>query len=314
MSAKDHKDLGGRGVSRVTGMSSAHLGSAGPRATSQWSPSRPSGLPGSARRGHRQSNMHRSTSSRMTGDNIDAVFPFKVLDEQGMNRTPKPLVAIVTSAALRQARGIATEDSVVVSEPSDANFGDMLSGGFSRAWFDSGTQTPQEASVADLDYQSARLMAQASVAIPASLAEERSLLGIGGGSSAGGCISQITNESASASGSARPTGTPRAAAAVPAAAVVLSDDNLAKPQRVLLQETKTMFMWEAPGKAGYYASSVGLQSDMFRNTGMPFHASCAGCAIALGLSGHFSSNTVVLSIEQWCQHKLTRRVHSIDTA
>lgn len=69
----------------------------------------------------------------------------QLIDEQGVNRTPKPLVAIVTSAALRQARGIATEESVMGSETSEAMLGDMLSSTtFSRGWFDSGTATPQE--------------------------------------------------------------------------------------------------------------------------------------------------------------------------
>lgn len=77
----------------------------------------------------------------------------QLIDEQGVNRTPKPLVAIVTSAVLRQARGIVTEESVAGSDAGDALFGgDGLSGaGFSRGWFDSGTATPQE--VDPQDYQ-----------------------------------------------------------------------------------------------------------------------------------------------------------------
>jgi len=69
--------------------------------------------------------------------------------------TPKPLVAIVTSAALRQARGIASEESGIGSENSEAMFGgDLLSStGFSRGWFDSGLMTPQEASGIELDCQ-----------------------------------------------------------------------------------------------------------------------------------------------------------------
>jgi hypothetical protein len=69
----------------------------------------------------------------------------QLIDEQGINRTPKPLVAIVTSAALRQARGIVTEESVAGSDAGDGLFGDgASSAGFSRGWFDSGTATPQE--------------------------------------------------------------------------------------------------------------------------------------------------------------------------
>lgn len=60
-------------------------------------------------------------------------------------------MAIVTSAALRQARGIVTEESVAGSDAGDALFGgDMASStGFSRGWLDSGSATPQEADLQD---------------------------------------------------------------------------------------------------------------------------------------------------------------------
>lgn len=75
----------------------------------------------------------------------------QLIDEQGINRTPKPLVSIVTSAALRQARGLVTEESMLGSETSEAMMGDRLSSsGFSRGWFDSGLTTPQES---DGDFQ-----------------------------------------------------------------------------------------------------------------------------------------------------------------
>lgn len=55
-------------------------------------------------------------------------------------------MAIITSAALRQARGIVTEESVAGSDAGDGLFGEgRSSAGFSRGWFDSGTATPQEA-------------------------------------------------------------------------------------------------------------------------------------------------------------------------
>lgn len=76
----------------------------------------------------------------------------QVIDDQGVNRTPKPLVAIVTSAALRQARYLGMQDSVMGSESSEALLGEMSSTAFGKGWgFDSGTVTPQESS-ADLDY------------------------------------------------------------------------------------------------------------------------------------------------------------------
>lgn len=75
----------------------------------------------------------------------------QVVDDQGVNRTPKPLVAIVTSAALRQARYLGMQESALGSETSEALLGEMSSNAFSRGWFDSGTVTPQESSN-DLDY------------------------------------------------------------------------------------------------------------------------------------------------------------------
>jgi hypothetical protein len=65
-------------------------------------------------------------------------------------------VAIVTSAALRQARGLAVQDSTLLgSEGSEAMFGELSCATFNRGWFDSGTLTPQEASAAELDYSRA---------------------------------------------------------------------------------------------------------------------------------------------------------------
>lgn len=68
-----------------------------------------------------------------------------------MNRTPKPLVAIVTSAALRQARYLGMQESVLGSETSEALLGEVSSTAFGRGWFDSTSVTPQESSN-DLDY------------------------------------------------------------------------------------------------------------------------------------------------------------------
>jgi hypothetical protein len=68
-----------------------------------------------------------------------------------VNRTPKPLVAIVTSAALRQARYLGMQESVLGSDASEALLGEMSSTAFGRGWFDSVSVTPQESSN-DLDY------------------------------------------------------------------------------------------------------------------------------------------------------------------
>lgn len=75
----------------------------------------------------------------------------QVIDEEGVNRTPKPLVALVTSAALRQARYLGMQESVAGSEASEALLGEMSSSAFGRGWFDSASVTPQDSS-ADLDY------------------------------------------------------------------------------------------------------------------------------------------------------------------
>lgn len=74
-----------------------------------------------------------------------------MIDDQGVNRTPKPLVAIVTSAALRQARYLGMQESVLGSETSEALLGEVSSTAFGRGWFDSASVTPQESSN-DLDY------------------------------------------------------------------------------------------------------------------------------------------------------------------
>lgn len=74
-----------------------------------------------------------------------------MVDDQGVNRTPKPLVAIVTSAALRQARYLGMQESVLGSETSEALLGEVSSTAFGRGWFDSTSVTPQESSN-DLDY------------------------------------------------------------------------------------------------------------------------------------------------------------------
>lgn len=139
---------------------------------------------GSSKRGYRPStSTRRTTSSRAGGDvNIDPFAPIKVcgclwslpvqqpqcmcvssrhtapgdaclpqvVDDQGVNRTPKPLVAIVTSAALRQARYLGMQESVLGSESSEALLGEMSSNAFGRGWFDSASVTPQESSN-DLD-------------------------------------------------------------------------------------------------------------------------------------------------------------------
>lgn len=79
------------------------------------------------------------------------ITPTQVVDDQGVNRTPKPLVAIVTSAALRQARYLGMQESVLGSETSEALLGEVSSTAFGRGWFDSASVTPQESSN-DLDY------------------------------------------------------------------------------------------------------------------------------------------------------------------
>ncbi|KAF6261369.1 hypothetical protein COO60DRAFT_1625359 [Scenedesmus sp. NREL 46B-D3] len=232
--------------------------------------------------------MQRSTSSR-THDMADGSAPIKqtkhrfkvvcwyelavliaffglsllqLIDEQGVNRTPKPLVAIVTSAVLRQARGIVTEESVAGSDAGDALFGgDGLSGaGFSRGWFDSGTATPQE--VDPQDYQG-RVMVPCNAAISGSLAADRSLTALGG-SSMGVCMfsSRHSHDTAgSKPSSTRPTGTPPAAGAAVAAAAraMLSESDTSKQHKVLLQDSGTVFMWEVPGVVVAADSSEGSQ-------------------------------------------------------
>jgi hypothetical protein len=69
----------------------------------------------------------------------------QVIDIDGVNRTPKPLVAIVQSAALRQATGLLSDDAG--GTPGVGGDGDgfvqlLNSTGFSRGWFDSGAATP----------------------------------------------------------------------------------------------------------------------------------------------------------------------------
>jgi hypothetical protein len=61
------------------------------------------------------------------------------------------MVAIVTSAALRQARYLGMQESVLGSDISEALLGEMSSNVFGRGWFDSVSVTPQESSN-DLDY------------------------------------------------------------------------------------------------------------------------------------------------------------------
>ncbi|WIA16426.1 hypothetical protein OEZ85_013115 [Tetradesmus obliquus] len=233
----------------------------GPRVTGGWGPNRPGGVPGGSRRSYRSSNVRRSTSSR-THDMVDGLAPIKLIDEQGVNRTPKPLVAIVTSAALRQARGIVTEESVAGSDAGDGLFGEgRSSAGFSRGWFDSGTATPQEAD--PQEYQG-RMMVPSNAAIASSLAADRSLTAIGGSSMGVSMFSsnrQSNDTAGSQSSSARPTGTPPAAsaAATAAAAVFLNEDDLSKPHKVLLQDSGTVFMWEVPGVVVAADSAEGSQ-------------------------------------------------------
>eukprot|EP00775_Hariotina_reticulata_P012390 gene12390-12525_t len=176
-----------------------------------WASNRPSGMPGVSRRSHRQYNGRRNTTSR-TGDPADAFAPIKLIDEQGVNRTPKPLVAIVTSAALRQARGIPAEESVIGSEPSEAVFGNDLlsSAGFSRGWFDSGQATPQEASAIDLDYQSGgRYMVPGNAALPSTMTADRSLHRLSSSNTTSGMrATGRARGTGSLGSSARPTGTP----------------------------------------------------------------------------------------------------------
>ena len=87
-------------------------------------------------------------------------WKWQVIDDQGVNRTPKPLTAILPSAALRQARGIAPEEGGTLG--SEASFdglaergGCLSSSGFSRGWFSeipSGGLTPAaETSAVDFD-------------------------------------------------------------------------------------------------------------------------------------------------------------------
>lgn len=90
--------------------------------------------------------------------------PVQVIDEDGVNRTPKPLVAIVTSAALRQARYLGMQESALGSESSEALLGEMSSSGFGRGWFDSGTITPQE-SATELDFSCECILTSAILAV-----------------------------------------------------------------------------------------------------------------------------------------------------
>jgi hypothetical protein len=71
----------------------------------------------------------------------------QVIDEEGVNRTPKPLTAIVPSIALRQAK-LAEDGNMLAGEVSCDGLADrglLSSSGFSRGWFSeapSGAMTP----------------------------------------------------------------------------------------------------------------------------------------------------------------------------
>jgi hypothetical protein len=71
----------------------------------------------------------------------------QVIDEEGVNRTPKPLTAIVPSIALRQAK-LAEDGNMLGGEVSCDGLADrglLSSSGFSRGWFSeapSGAMTP----------------------------------------------------------------------------------------------------------------------------------------------------------------------------
>ncbi|KAF8065565.1 Wdr78 [Scenedesmus sp. PABB004] len=184
------------------------------------------------RHSYRQSNVRRSAGSRRTGDTADGGAPIKLIDEAGVNRTPKPLVAIVGSPALRAARGLGTEESVLGSEASDALLGDRpSSAGFSRGWFDSGAATP--GGDAEPEPPGARLLVPSNTALFARR-----------GDAGASCCS--------VGSSARPTRSPPAGAARPAAAPPrrpLSEAELARPVHVLLQVSGDLVALEVPGLA-----------------------------------------------------------------
>jgi hypothetical protein len=97
----------------------------------------------------------------MAANWLHSYLTSQVIDDQGVNRTPKPLTAILPSAALRQARGIAADEGGALG--SEASFdalaergGCLSSSGFSRGWFSeipSGGLTPAaaEANAMELD-------------------------------------------------------------------------------------------------------------------------------------------------------------------
>ncbi len=92
--------------------------------------------------------MRHSTTSR-TGDPDGAAGQLRVIDAHGVNRTPKPLVAIVPSQALRQAKALTLGDDTgtLGSEQSfDGFMGRLSSTSLGHAgWFSaagSGMQTP----------------------------------------------------------------------------------------------------------------------------------------------------------------------------
>jgi len=66
----------------------------------------------------------------------------QVIDIDGVNRTPKPLIAIVPSAALRQAKGLLSDDTAAAGGNADGFVQLLSSANFSRGWFDSGVATP----------------------------------------------------------------------------------------------------------------------------------------------------------------------------
>lgn len=74
----------------------------------------------------------------------------QVIDVDGVNRTPKALLAIAPSAALRHAKGLLSDaDAGGGGDLSNAaeGFAQLLSSAnFSRGWFDSGPAPGAEAS------------------------------------------------------------------------------------------------------------------------------------------------------------------------
>jgi hypothetical protein len=132
-----------------------------------------------------------------------------------------------------------------------------------------------------------RGLVPSNAAIASSLAADRSLTALGGSSMGVSMFSSRRpshDTAGSQSSSARPTGTPPAAGAAEAAAaaagVLLNEGDLAKPHKVLLQDSGTVFMWEVPGELALYFAEVTALLHFVGNRGERLKAACTYAASA----------------------------------